>query len=512
MSLSSAQTSGRDKFAMFGRSFPYGASLLSGNSGLQLYVTRMRMLALRTSDGLETADPWSTGARDQEITMKHVSGGTAAGAHLESRTLALVLAGGNGTRLADLTRWQAKPAVFFGGKFRNVDFSLSNCVNSGIRRIAVLTQYKAQSLIQHVQEGWSVLPRHLGEFVEVWPAQQRLHGDWYRGTADAVFQNLEHIRALAPRCVLVLAGDHVYKMDYRPLLDAHRQSGAHLTVACVDVPAQQASAFGVIDTDAEQRIVGFVEKPPTLSHRLARNGTVLASMGVYVFDTEFLYAALEADAQRDRSSHDFGRDVIPQWIGAAVVRAFPFRDPATQGPAYWRDVGTLDAYWAAHMDLLADPPRLDLYDQDWPIWTHAEQLPPATVRTLRGHPLSTMDRAILSDGVQITSAEIVHSLLSMCVRVDAGTHIADSVVLPAARIGAGCHVRRAIIDAHCEVPSGTKIGLDRELDRQRFHVTSAGIIFVTQKDLVRLPRPDALDCAADVVVSRVYETVQENVA
>jgi glucose-1-phosphate adenylyltransferase len=346
----------------------------------------------------------------------------------------------------------------------------------------------------------------------VWPAQQRLHGHWYRGTADAVFQNLEHIRALAPRCVLVLAGDHVYKMDYRPLLDAHQQWGAHLTLACVDVPAQQASAFGVIDTDAEHRIVGFVEKPPALCHRDARDGAVLASMGVYVFDTEFLCAALEADAQREESSHDFGRDVIPEWIGAAVVRAFPFRDPATQGPAYWRDVGTLDAYWAAHMDLLADPPCLDLYDQDWPVWTHAEQLPPATVRTLRDHAPSTIDRAFLSDGVQITSAEIVHSLLSMCVRVDAGAHIADSVVLPGARIGAGCHVRRAIIDADCEVPPGTKIGLDRELDRQRFHVTSAGIILVTQKDLIRRPQPDALDCATDVLGSRVYKTPQENVA
>jgi len=444
--------------------------------------------------------------------MKPVNGGAAPAVHLESRTLALVLAGGNGTRLADLTRWQAKPAVFFGGKFRNVDFSLSNCVNSGIRRIAVLTQYKAQSLIQHVQEGWSVLPRHLGEFVDVWPAQQRLHGHWYRGTADAVFQNLEHIRALAPRCVLVLAGDHVYKMDYRPLLDAHQQSGAHLTLACVDVPVRQASAFGVVDADAEQRIVGFVEKPPTLIHRFARNGTVLASMGVYVFDTEFLCAALEADAQRDESSHDLGRDVIPRWIDAAVVRAFPFRDPATQAPAYWRDVGTLDAYWAAHMDLLADPPRLDLYDPEWPIWTHVEQLPPATVRTLRDRPPSVIDGAILSDGVQITSAEIAHSLLSIGVRVGAGTRIADSVVLPGARIGADCQLRRVIIDTDCEVPPGTTIGVDREQDRQHFHVTGAGVVLVTQKDLMRLPQSEAHGCVTDLSASHVYGTVQEHVA
>ncbi|MBL8490032.1 MAG: glucose-1-phosphate adenylyltransferase, partial [Rhodocyclaceae bacterium] len=297
---------------------------------------------------------------------------------LTRHCMALVLAGGQGSRLYELTAWRAKPAVPFGGKFRIIDFPLSNCVNSGIRQVGVLTQYKAHSLIQHLVLGWSYFKRELGEYLEVLPASQRVGGEWYQGTADAIYQNLDIIRTHRPEYVMVLSGDHIYKMDYGPMLAFHVESGADMTVSCLEVPlAEAARSYGVMQIDAEQRIVGFEEKPAEPKPIPGQPGLCMASMGNYVFKTEFLYDQLIADAARTDSSHDFGKDIIPSIISRHMVYAYPFRDPDTGERAYWRDVGTLDAFWKANMELMTVTPELNLYDQEWPILTHQAQLPPA---------------------------------------------------------------------------------------------------------------------------------------
>jgi glucose-1-phosphate adenylyltransferase len=371
-------------------------------------------------------------------------------------TLALVLAGGNGTRLSDLTRWQCKPAVPFGGHFRNIDFTLSNCVNSGLRRIAVLTQYKAQSLINHLTGGWSFLARPLGEFVEIWPAQQRLHTSWYAGTADAVHQNLDLILAQRSRYTLVLAGDHIYKMDYRALLQKHVRTGADVTVACVPVPLEECSAFGVLGVDENDRVCSFIEKPQPASLGPVTHRTVLASMGVYVFTTEYLVRMLRNDAAMPHSAHDFGRDILPEAVRRDHVAAHPFVDENGQ-PAYWRDVGTLDAYWQAHMELLAPVPPIELYDPAWPIHTRAETLPPAKL-LLDSARHGFVSNSMLAGGVVIRGATVTNSVLSPGVHVGEGSHLDEAVVLPNARIGANCKLRRVIIDSGMEIPDGTCIG------------------------------------------------------
>ncbi len=296
---------------------------------------------------------------------------------LTKDTLALILAGGRGSRLKDLTLWRAKPAVPFGGKLRIIDFPLSNCMNSGIRKIGVLTQYKSHSLIRHIQKGWGFLQGEFGEFVELLPAQQRIENQWYKGTADAVYQNLDIIRRHHSEYILILAGDHVYKMDYGPMLAQHVENHADLTVGCIEVPLQEAKAFGVMSIDAQQRIQHFYEKPDTPQTVPGKPDTALVSMGIYVFNTEFLLQQLILDADNVNSSHDFGRDLIPQLIKKYRVFAYSFHDSVNNKQAYWRDVGTLDNYWRANLELIGVTPELNLYDKEWPIWSYQEQSPPA---------------------------------------------------------------------------------------------------------------------------------------
>jgi glucose-1-phosphate adenylyltransferase len=365
---------------------------------------------------------------------------------LEHDTVALILAGGNGTRLGELTRWQCKPAVPFAGSFRN----------SGVRRIAVLTQYKAQSLINHIGAGWNFLARPLGEFVEVWPAQQRLHNSWYLGTADAVHQNLDLLLAQRSRYTLVLAGDHVYKMNYRALLEQHTNSGADVTVSCVPVPIEESPSFGVLGVDDRRRVCSFIEKPQPASLGLGGQSTVLASMGVYVFNTGYLVNQLRRDAADESSAHDFGRDILPRAVREDHVAAYAFTD-ASGRPGYWRDVGTLDAFWQAHMELLSPQPPIELYDPAWPIITLPEQLPPAKLLYASGRH-GFVANSLLAGGVVVKGATVTNSVLAGNVHVDEGSLIDEAVVLPNARIGADCKLRRVIIDAGVEIPDGCTVG------------------------------------------------------
>ncbi|MFM7272628.1 MAG: glucose-1-phosphate adenylyltransferase, partial [Gammaproteobacteria bacterium] len=324
-------------------------------------------------------------------------------------TLALVLAGGRGSRLKQLTDWRAKPAVPFGGKFRIVDFPLSNCINSGIRRIAVLTQYKSHSLLRHLQHGWSFLRAELGEFVELLPAQQRIETSWYEGTANAVLQNFDIIRHHDPAWVLILAGDHVYKMDYGTMLAAHVESGADVTVGCIEVPLAEASAFGVMAVDQDMRITEFAEKPEHPKPMPGKPEVALASMGIYVFSRQALFEELQRDNADPASSHDFGKDVIPAMLGRLRIHAFPFRDPQRGEQAYWRDVGTVDSFWEANRELIGITPDLDLYDRSWPIWTWQEQAPPAKFvfddEGRRGMAVDSM----VSGGCIISGAQVFRS-------------------------------------------------------------------------------------------------------
>jgi glucose-1-phosphate adenylyltransferase len=398
---------------------------------------------------------------------------------LSRDTLALVLAGGRGSRLFELTEWRAKPAVYFGGKFRIIDFPLSNCVNSGIRRISVLTQYKAHSLIRHLVRGWSSLQSELGEFVEVLPASQRITDNWYMGTADAVYQNLDIIRALRPKYVLILSGDHVYKMDYGRMLAHHVEKQAAMTVACVDVSLNDAKGFGVMSVDENDRVIAFEEKPSDPKPRYGSEDQALASMGNYVFDTDFLYQQLEQDAANRQSSHDFGKDIIPSLIEHHPVYAFPFRDADTGSQPYWRDVGTLDAFWEANMELVEITPELNLYDEDWPILTYQRQLPSAKfVFQDEGREGKALD-SIVSGGCIISGALLRHSLLFSNVKVHSYAQVEQSVLLPEVDVGRNCRIRRAIIDRGCHLPDGTVIGEDRDEDAKHFRVTPNGVVLVT---------------------------------
>jgi glucose-1-phosphate adenylyltransferase len=395
---------------------------------------------------------------------------------LARNTFALVLAGGNGTRLGELTRWQCKPAIPFAGHFRNIDFTLSNCVNSGVRRIAVLTQYMAQTLITHIGSGWSFLAKPLGEFVEVWPAQQRLHASWYAGTADAVHQNLDLVLAQRSHYTLVLAGDHIYKMDYERLIERHARSAADVTVACVPVPVAEASSFGVLGVDSHDRVRSFIEKPQPESLGGAQS-SVLASMGVYVFTTEYLAHRLRVDAANAQSAHDFGRDILPHAVREDHVGAHPFTDSSGQ-PGYWRDVGTLDAYWQAHMELLLPRPPMDLYDMSWPIMTSPEQLPPARLLSDPARP-GCVSNCLLAAGVVVHSAVVTNSVLSSKTEVGEGSTLDEAVVLPGARIGANCRLRRVVVDADMVVPDGTAIGVGERvtlLTRDSLTATSDHIL------------------------------------
>ncbi len=397
---------------------------------------------------------------------------------LTRTTMAVVMAGGRGSRLADLTANRAKPAAPFGGKFRIIDFALSNCVNSGIRQILILTQYKAHSLIQHIQRGWGFLRGEFGEFVQLVPAQQQLGELWYRGTADSVYQNLDIIRWHGPKHVLVLAGDHVYKMDYGPMIAHHMEKEADITVGVIEVPLEKASSFGVMTVDANNLIVRFTEKPAKPEPVPGRPDAALVSMGIYVFDSDFLKGCLEADAADEESAHDFGKNIIPGTIDNCRVCAYSFYDVKTKAQSYWRDVGTVDAFFEANLELVQVRPELNLYDEDWPIWTYQEQLPPAKFvlneEGRRGMALNS----IVSGGCIVSGATVRQSLLFSSVKVREGSQLHQAVVLPRVTIGQNCKITRAIIDEGCDILDGTIIGEDRDADTKRFHVTDGGVALV----------------------------------
>ncbi len=405
---------------------------------------------------------------------------------LEQATCVVVLAGGRGSRLKQLTDWRAKPAMPFAGKLKIIDFALSNCVNSGLRRVCVLTQYKAQSLIRHITRGWGILDVSLGEFIDVVPAQQQQGEHWYSGTADAVYQNLDMLREADPRYVLVLAGDHVYKMDYSRIIADHAERDADVTVACIDVALEAACAFGVMRVDADHRVIDFQEKPAHPSAMPGQPGRALISMGIYVFSAEFLYQELRRDAGDLASRHDFGRDILPRILTRARVFAHDFADSCVntvEARPYWRDVGTLDAYWEANIDLIRPWPELNLYDDAWPIRSLQHQLPPAKFIFDEDHRRGMATDSMVASGCIVSGATVRRSMLFSKVRIGEGSSIEDSLVLPNVTIGRSVVLRRTIIDKHCVLPDGIEIGVQADEDRARFTVTDKGVILVTPEML-----------------------------
>jgi len=408
------------------------------------------------------------------------------------------MAGGRGQRLADLTSNRAKPATPFGSKYRIIDFSLSNCVNSGIRQVLVLTQYKAHALIQHLQRGWGFLRGELGEFVEIVPAQQK-HGEWwYRGTADAVYQNYDIIEEHNPDLVLVLAGDHVYKMDYGPMVAFHAQREADVTVGVVQVPVREATEFGVMTIDDESRVIRFMEKPANPEPMPGNDKLALASMGIYVFDAEYLRKQLEEDAADPDSAHDFGRNIIPKTIGKDRIFAYPFENVETAAQAYWRDVGTVEAYYQANMELIHVKPELNLYDESWPIWTYQEQVPSAKFVLDDDGRRGSAVNSMVAGGSIVSGAEIIESLLFFNVNVEERSYVFRSVLLPHVEVGKGCRISRAVIDEGCVIPDGMVIGEDSEADKARFHVTESGIALVTPAMLARIDEEPVADDNAKI--------------
>lgn len=407
---------------------------------------------------------------------------------LTKSTYAMVLAGGRGSRLHELTSWRAKPAVPFGGKFRIIDFVLSNCVNSGIRRIGVATQYKSHSLIQHIQRGWSFLNGQFGEYLDILPAQQRVSEDqWYRGTADAVFQNLDIIRGSKCDFVVILAGDHIYKMDYGKLLAFHVEKKADMTVACLEVPVEDAYAFGVMGIGEDSRVVEFVEKPEHPPSIPGHPEKSLASMGIYVFNTRFLIEQLIRDADSPKSSHDFGKDLIPHMVANYRVFAQSFEESCVGMGAdktpYWRDVGTIDSYWEASMEMTKVIPDLNMYDQEWPIWTYQEQLPPAKFVFDEPERRGMAIDSLVSGGCIVSGSTVKRSLLFSDVRVNSYSCIEDSVLLPNVDIGRHVTLKRVIVDKDCKIPDGLEVGVDVEKDRKHFHVSPNGITLITSEML-----------------------------
>ena len=390
----------------------------------------------------------------------------------------MVLAGGVGERLYPLTKERAKPAVYFGGPYRIIDFTLSNCINSGLRRIFIALQYKSLSLGRHIRMGWSVVADELGEFVEILSPQKRVGEHWYLGTADAVYQNLYSIVREGPRYLIVLSGDHVYKMDYAKMLRYHQERGAGATIAVIEVPTEEAHRFGVLETGDEDRITGFLEKPK----HLAPGGQVLASMGIYIFDMETLVPALEQDA-RHPSSHDFGKDILPPLIASKPVFAYRFYDENKKASKYWRDIGTLDAYFEANMDLCRVNPEFNLYDPEWPLRTHQVQAPPAKfVFADEGRRCGQALDSIISAGCIVSGSRIAGSVLCPNVRVHSFCSIDQSILMPGVRVGRHARIRRAIVDRDVFIPRAARIGYNLEEDRQRHTVTDSGIVVVTIDD------------------------------
>lgn len=409
---------------------------------------------------------------------------------LPKRAVALVLAGGRGSRLKNLTDRRAKPAVYFGGKFRIIDFALSNCLNSGIRRIGVITQYKSHSLMQHIQRGWAFLKNEMNEFVDLLPAQQRNDDEsWYRGTADAVYQNQDIIASYRADYIVVLAGDHIYKMNYALMLADHVAKGRECTVGCIAVPRAEATAFGVMAVDENYLITDFVEKPADPPAMPGDPDRALASMGIYIFNARYLYKELERDMNDPNSSHDFGKDIIPRAVrnGAAVAHPFEMSCVSTRHgeEPYWRDVGTIDAYWDANIDLTATDPLLNLYDTRWPIWTYQAQLPPAKFVHNQDDRRGMAIESLVSGGC-LVSGHVFRTVLFSSVRVHSYATVNWSVLLPGVQVGRGARVTRAVIDRGCTIPDGMVIGEDEEADKARFYRSENGITLVTRDMLTKL--------------------------
>jgi glucose-1-phosphate adenylyltransferase len=406
--------------------------------------------------------------------------------NLTRDTYALILAGGRGSRLHELTKWRAKPAVYFGGKFRIIDFPLSNCINSGIRRVGILSQYKSHSLIRHVVRGWGHFKKELGESIEILPASQRFSEDWYQGTADAVYQNIDIIRTELPKYVMILSGDHIYRMDYGNMLANHVESGAKMTVSCMRVPCSEAAgAFGVMTVDANNVVTEFTEKPESPAPLIGDPENCLASMGNYIFDTEFLFEQLEKDKANSDSQRDFGKDIIPSIINEHKVNAFEFGNGEKNN--YWRDVGTIDSFWQANMELVEPVPALNLYDEEWPIWTYQEQLPPAKFVWDKENRRGEAVNSVVSGGCIISGSKLQRSLCFSNVRVHSYSYIEEAVILPNVDIGRHCTIKKAVIDRGCVIPEGMEIGVNHDEDRARgFRVSSAGVVLVTPDMLAAL--------------------------
>jgi glucose-1-phosphate adenylyltransferase len=418
-------------------------------------------------------------------------------------TLVIVLAGGAGERLYPLTKERAKPAVYFGGPYRIIDFTLSNCLNSGLRRVFIVTQYKSLSLNRHIRMGWSVVAEELGEFIEILPPQKRVSENWYLGTADAVYQNLYSITREASKYIVVLSGDHVYKMDYGKMLKFHRERGAAATIAAIEVPLSDVQRFGVLQVDDSERIVGFEEKPRDARPVPGSTDVALASMGIYVFDAQVLVDALEADAARP-TAHDFGKNVLPDLIGRAPVYAYRFYDENKKAAKYWRDIGTLDAYYEANLDLCAVNPEFNLYDPEWPLRTYQPQAPPAKFVFAEehrrcGHALDS----VISAGCIVSGSEIRGSVLCPNVRVHSFCEISESILMPGVRVGRHARIRRAIIDRDVTVPRGAQIGVNLEEDRKRHTVTERGVVVVTTEDEPYVTEPPADALAVEGAADRL---------
>ena len=409
---------------------------------------------------------------------------------LPKRAMALILAGGRGSRLKQLTDTRCKPAVYFGGHFRIIDFVLSNCMNSGLRRFGVLTQYKSHSLLRHLQRGWNFLKSEMHEFVDLIPAQQRVDEEvWYRGTADAVYQSLDIIKANKPEYVVILAGDHIYKMDYARMLADHALSGAGVTVGCIEVDRQEAKAFGVMAIDENKKVTSFVEKPADPPAMPGKPDRSLASMGIYIFTADYLYRMLDEDIALEGSSHDFGKDIIPKAVGEGQVVAHFFQDSCVynseKAPAYWRDVGTIDAYWEANIDLTATVPELNLYDRAWPIWTYQEQLPPAKFVHNEANRRGEAIESSVSAGC-ILSGSVHNSLLFSNCRVHSYTQIHGAVLLPEVQVGRNVRLTKVVVDRGCRIPDGLVVGEDPDDDARRFYRSEGGVTLITPRMLEKL--------------------------
>ncbi len=408
------------------------------------------------------------------------------------QTMAIVLAGGRGSRLRQLTDRRAKPAVYFGGKFRIIDFALSNCINSGVRKIGVVTQYKSHSLLKHIQAGWSFLHNQMNEFIDLMPAQQRIDDvHWYQGTADAVYQNVDIIREYGNKYILVLSGDHIYKMDYALMLLDHIRSGSPLSIACIEVPRSEASAYGCMEVDENSRIISFKEKPADPPAIPGNPNNSLISMGIYLFNADFLYEQLEQDQEDEESTRDFGNDVIPNIVKKGLAHAHNFsmscvRNESKTKTCYWRDVGSVDSFWSANLDLASVVPELDIYDTSWPIWTNQLQLSPAKfVQDYEGKPGVNVN-SVFSAGCIISGSEIYNSVIFSSVRIHSKNYLEGVVAFPNVVIFRNCRIKNAIIDKNCRIPPNMEIGYDRAKDEEFFYVSEGGVTVVTRRMLLKL--------------------------